>query len=142
MSYVNDSRTICPPRIRSLRLGSPLTIAFVAASWLSLFGCGQGGEEGVPGTSVGTGPGTASVSWDAPDTNEDGTPLTQLSGYRVYYGTTSPLDKSTSLSIDVGNITSFTVSGLDAGTYYFAATAYDASGNESSLSEEASKTII
>jgi hypothetical protein len=83
----------------------------------------------------------AEMSWEAPTTNSDGTPLTQLAGYRIYYGTTSPLDKSTSLSIDVGTDTSFTLSGLDAGTYFFAATAYDAMGNESALSEEASKTI-
>jgi hypothetical protein len=107
---------------------------------LPLVGCGQEGQNGLGG-SVGTGTGMAEMSWEAPTTNSDGTPLTQLAGYRIYYGTTSPLDKSTSLSIDVGTDTSFTLSGLDAGTYFFAATAYDAMGNESALSEEASKTI-
>src|SRR4030042_1896878 len=29
------------------------------------------------------------LSWDAPTTNADGTPLTDLAGYKVYYGTAS-----------------------------------------------------
>lgn len=123
-------------QIASFRLAGVVA----AFSLLPLFGCGQEGQNGLEG-SVGAGTGMAEMTWEPPTTNSDGTPLTQLAGYRIYYGTTSPLDKSTSLSIDVGTDTSFTLSGLDAGTYFFAATAYDAMGNESALSEEASKTI-
>ena len=81
---------------------------------------------------------TASLSWDPPTTNTDGTPLTDLSGYKVYYGTSSG---NYSSAIDAGNVTSYVVSGLSSNTYYFAVTAYDTSGNESSYSNEASKTI-
>jgi hypothetical protein len=81
------------------------------------------------------------MNWDPPTENADGTPLDDLAGYRIYYGTASPLDRNTSPSVDAGFTTSYTVSGLDAGTYYFAATAYDSLGNESSLSEEVSKVI-
>jgi hypothetical protein len=31
--------------------------------------------------------GQATLSWDPPTTNVDGTPLTDLAGYKVYYGT-------------------------------------------------------
>jgi len=31
--------------------------------------------------------GSALLSWNAPSTNEDGTPLTDLAGYKIYYGT-------------------------------------------------------
>jgi hypothetical protein len=62
-----------------------------------------------------------------------------LAGYRIYYGTTSG---SYTNSRDVGNATTCTISNLLAGqTYYFVATAYDLSGNESGYSNQASHTI-
>ena len=80
----------------------------------------------------------ATLTWNAPATNTDGTPLTDLSGYKIYYGTASG---NYSQTIDVGGITSSTVSNLtDGTTYYFAMTAYDTSGNESAYSNEVSKT--
>ncbi len=79
------------------------------------------------------------LAWDAPTTNADNTPLTDLAGYKIYYGQASG---SYDDVIDVGNVTSFVVSGLVEGkTYYFAATAYDFSGNESDFSNEVSFTI-
>jgi len=60
-------------------------------------------------------------------------------GYKLYYSTTSGRYGSV---IDVGNITTYTVNNLNAGTtYYFAATAYDASGDESGYSNEVAYTI-
>jgi hypothetical protein len=82
--------------------------------------------------------GLATLSWDPPTTNADGTPLTDLAGYKVYYGTVSG---SYSQNINVGNITTYTVADLNNGTYYFAVTAYNTSGNESEYSNEVSKTI-
>jgi outer membrane lipoprotein-sorting protein len=83
--------------------------------------------------------GFATLSWDAPTTNADGTPLTDLAGYRIYYGTSSG---NYSQNINVGNVTTYTVDNLTEGaTYYFTATAYDAAGNESEYSNEDSKTI-
>ena len=83
--------------------------------------------------------GTATPSWDAPTTNADGTPLTDLAGYKVYYGTSS---HTYSQNIDVGNVTTYTVNNLTEGyTYYFAVTAYDTLRNESDYSTEVSKTI-
>ena len=83
--------------------------------------------------------GTVTLSWDAPTTNADGTPLTDLAGYKVYYGTSS---HNYSQNIDVSNVTTYTVNNLTDGlTYYFAVTAYDTGSNESAYSNEASKTI-
>jgi hypothetical protein len=79
------------------------------------------------------------LSWVPPTTKTDGTPLTDLAGYKIYFGTNSG---NYTQNIDVGNVTSYTVTNLSAGTaYYFATTAYDASSNESSFSNEVSKTI-
>jgi hypothetical protein len=68
-----------------------------------------------------------SLAWD-PNT-ESG-----LAGYKVYYGTAS---RNYSSTLNVGNWTTCTISGLAEGTtYYFAVTAYDTSGLESPYSAE------
>lgn len=79
---------------------------------------------------------SATVFWDAPTENADGTSLTDLEGYRVYYGTSS---FNYSQNIDVGNVTTYMITDLVSEvTYYFAVTAYDTSGNESDFSNEVS----
>lgn len=61
---------------------------------------------------------------------------TDLAGYKIYYGTGS---RAYNWFIDVGNVTTYTVTGLaDGSTYYFAATAYDTSNIESTYSSEVS----
>src|SRR5437870_5227278 len=72
------------------------------------------------------------LAWD-PNTEPD------LAGYKVYYSTTSV---SYQYSVYVGNLTSYTLSGLLYGRiYYFAATAYNLNLNESGFSNEVSKAI-
>jgi len=83
-------------------------------------------------------PGSATLSWAAPTQNTDGSSLTDLAGYRVYYGTSA--DALTQV-IDVSNVTTYVVNGLSSGTYYFAVAAYSTAGTESALSETATKTI-
>ena len=66
-------------------------------------------------------------------------PDTSVIGYKVYYGTTSGVYTT---NVVAGNATNATVNGLTSGTtYYFAATSYDASGNESGYSTEVSSTV-
>lgn len=81
---------------------------------------------------------SATLSWDAPTTNTDGTALTDLKGYKLYYGSASG---SYGASIDVRNVTSYTINNLAPGTYYFAVTAYNTAGTESGYSNEAGKVI-
>ena len=110
-------------------------------------GCGSGGGGGsvvggvsieCPSASAAADPGPvgAGLSWDA------GTDA-RVVGYRVYYGTGSrDYAQAKGMGLDAGNCTRFVVSGLERGrTYYFTVTAYDASGNESDFSNEASKSI-
>ncbi|HXW68039.1 MAG TPA: S-layer homology domain-containing protein, partial [Dissulfurispiraceae bacterium] len=82
--------------------------------------------------------GQASLSWTEPTTNTNGTELTDLAGYKVYYGTVSG---DYTQNVNVGNVTNYTVSNLAAGTYYFAVAAYDTSGNQSTYSNQVSTTI-
>jgi hypothetical protein len=87
------------------------------------------------------------VSWNAPTTNADGTPLTDLAGYRLYLGTTVPPCPGDSFhpvpapdtTPAAGETVSADVTALDAGTTYFARiTAIDLNGNESACSGAAS----
>ena len=87
--------------------------------------------------------GTVTLAWDAPNTNKDGSRLTDLVGYRVYYGTSSHhYFQNFGEGINIGNVTTYTVTNLtDGTTYYFSTTAYSASGHESDYSNEVSTTI-
>ncbi|HEX9048286.1 MAG TPA: fibronectin type III domain-containing protein [Verrucomicrobiae bacterium] len=59
---------------------------------------------------------------------------TAATGYNVYYGTNSG---NYAYKLNAGSSTNFTIPNLAAGvTYYFAATSYDANGNESTYSTE------
>lgn len=80
------------------------------------------------------------LTWDPTTTNTDGTPLTDLAGFKIYYGTSSG---AYGASQDVGTIpTSYTVANLPENVmYYFAVTAYNATGNESAFSNEVFKVI-
>ena len=74
------------------------------------------------------------LAWASPANNIDTTPLTDLAGYRVYYGTAS---QSYTTIRDVGLVTTATVPNLPSGsTCFFAVTAYDTAGNESDFSTE------
>ena len=76
--------------------------------------------------------GSATISWKA-NTESD------LSSYRVYYGTAS---RSYGPPVPAGKVTQYTLANLtDGKTYYFGVTALDFSGNESGYSAEAKKTI-
>lgn len=87
--------------------------------------------------------GSAVLNWSKPTLNTDGTDLTDLTGYVVYYGTspnTSELTKN--IPISDGNTTSTTIEGLSTGTtYYFAVASISASRGEGKKSNPASKTI-
>jgi hypothetical protein len=84
--------------------------------------------------------GSATLSWTPPTENTDGTDLTNLSGYRVVYGRSSTnLDQS--VQISNASVSTYTITGLSSGIWYFAVKAYNAAGAESSFSTVGSKSI-
>jgi hypothetical protein len=85
---------------------------------------------------------SVTVSWVPPTTNTDGTPVTGLSGFKVFYGT-APGQYSQTLSVPSPTVTSVVVEGLTTGTtWYFATKAVSSSGVESAYSQEVSKTFL
>jgi hypothetical protein len=105
---------------------------------------GRGGTASLAAFSIAvvqTANGSVTLSWTAPTQNADGTPLTDLAGYRILYGNTpgGPYDRTVTVSNP--GVTSYVINQLSPGTYYFVARALDNSGNESTNSNEASKTI-
>lgn len=84
--------------------------------------------------------GSVSLSWDAPTLNEDGSPLTDLAGYALYYGTQSGVYPN-SISIDSPGITTYVVDGLLPDNYYFVAVAVKSNGIESDYSNEVLKVV-
>jgi len=83
--------------------------------------------------------GGATLSWTAPTTNTDNSPLT-LAGYRIEYGRSSTqLDQVATLNS--AGVTTYRVENLSAGTWYFAVRAISTSGLQSNVSNVASLTI-
>jgi hypothetical protein len=84
--------------------------------------------------------GAATLSWIPPTTNTDGSTLTNLAGFRIYYGASS---SQMSQTIEVANasVNAYVVSNLAPGTYYFTVRAYTASGAESDNSNVSTKTV-
>jgi len=84
--------------------------------------------------------GSATLKWQPPTSNTDGSPLTNLAGYVIRYGT-SPAGLSTEVRIANPGLTTYMVSELTPATWYFQVAAYNTSGVESAPSATASKTI-
>lgn len=82
---------------------------------------------------------TAKLNWTAPTTNADGSALTDLAGYKVYWGTASNNYTSDSGTNVVAG-TAYTASNIsDTGTTYFTVSAKDNTGNESTKATEVYK---
>ena len=80
-----------------------------------------------------------SLQWNAPTTNEDGTPLTDLAGFIVYWGF-NPGEEAGSETLRNVTTTQLESTTWDGRTVYFRVTAYDdkSPANESLPSNEIS----
>jgi Fibronectin type III domain len=89
---------------------------------------------------IGSTDGNATLSWNAPTSNTNGTALTDLSGYRIYYGTSERQMTETVQITNLG-VQTYVIENLEPGTWYFAVRAVSSDDTESSLSDVVSKTI-
>jgi hypothetical protein len=83
---------------------------------------------------------STTLSWTPPTENEDGSPLMDLAGYKIYWGTT-PGDYTHSATIDNPGVSTYVVDNLNPGTYEFVATSFNSAGIESVFSNPATKVL-
>jgi Putative Ig domain len=84
--------------------------------------------------------GAATLSWTPPTQNTDGTTLTNLAGYRIYYGTSSSALTQV-VQVNTAGVSSYVIENLTPSTYYFAVRAYTSAGTESNNSNVVSKAV-
>jgi hypothetical protein len=83
---------------------------------------------------------SVTLGWVAPTENSNGTPITDLAGYKIHYGTASQ-EYTQVVSLANPSLSRYVVDSLPSGTYYFAITAYNSQGTESALSGEITTTL-
>lgn len=93
-----------------------------------------------PPPPVSTVNGVVTLDWQPPTENSDGSVLTNLAGYTVYYGTSAD-NLSKSVKVTNPGLTAYSVTGLTSGTWYFAVTSYSADGVESTPTKTVSTKI-
>ena len=84
--------------------------------------------------------GSATLSWVAPTLRTDGSPLTDLTGYKILYGRMSGI-YDYQIDIDNPGMLTYVIENLASGNWYFALTAYDSAGVESDRSNEVTRQI-
>lgn len=89
---------------------------------------------------VGTATGAIMLNWLPPTERSDDSALTNLAGYKIYWGTAQG-DYPNTVTIDTPGITSYMIEQLSPGTYYLVMTAFDAAGVESGRSSAVATTI-
>ena len=81
----------------------------------------------------------AVLTWVPPTKNTDGSALTNLTGYRIYYGMQLGL-YTQSIPIN-GAASTYTILTLPPGTYYFTLAAVNSTGQESAKSNDVEKVV-
>jgi hypothetical protein len=93
-----------------------------------------------PPTSTTTSSTAVTLGWVAPTQNSNGTPITDLAGYKIHYGTASE-DYTQVVSITNPSLSRYVLDSLASGTYYFAISSYNSQGVESPLSGEITASL-
>ena len=133
---VTGELTGTPSRAHEGTYGDIIIIASdgKASARLGPFAITVGGARGV-------GPAPAiTLAWAAPTQKLDGTPINDLAGYVIAYGTSRDA-LSNSVALDNPSVDRYVFVDLPPGTYYFALRAVSRSGVESALSDPVSAVI-
>jgi hypothetical protein len=121
-----------------------MVMAGVTGAGMLLGACHEDSSEGgaASGAAQGATPASAAtvtLNWQAPTENSDGSPLTDLSGYKIYYGASAG-NYSSNIPVPNPGLTTYVVENLLPGRYYFAVTSYNSQGVESTMSPEVAAT--
>ena len=136
-------------------LGGHCRICGLGAVCLVLAACSGGSGSSGNGSTT-TGSAAVALRWNAPNQNMDGSCLGSVAGYHVYSGTSSSnmvlaetlapsavSCNASGTSNSCGSIQActYTLPNVSAGTWYIAVQAFNSSGQNSSDSNVAVKTI-
>jgi hypothetical protein len=119
--------------------GKDFGFALTSVSGQADFGTPAAATIGIAAGSGSSG-GTVSLSWNAPTENTNGTALTNLAGYDIFYGTSSS-QLTQMISIDSVGLLTYVISNLSSGTWYFEVVAVSSAGVASVPSGIVSATI-
>ena len=130
-----QNMSIC--KTRSIRILSLLCWALLSTA------CGSNGGTSSPAPSPPAGgTGSATLTWNAPTVNDDGSPLLDLSGYNIYRGVAPDIGSlALVVALDNPGLVMYVVDNLGAGTHYFSITAVNALSIESEFSNVAQVSI-
>jgi len=121
----------------STQKGVATHATFCVAALVMLFACTR---QAPPAALSSDGNGVATLSWERPRRNLDGSAIGNLAGYFIYYGR-SPTNLSVVIKIPDPYVTTYTIDRLDPGTYYFRIVAFTDTGIKGNASLTVSKTI-
>ncbi len=113
-----------------------LKLQLIAVTVIALAACSAGSGDSDDNAEPVTF--TRDISWVAPSLREDSsTPITlsEIDGYRVYYGTAAG-DYQLQIDIDDSSITGYTLNLYSGVTWYVVMTTLDTDGRESLYSDE------
>jgi hypothetical protein len=113
----------------------PTTVADTAPSGGSTSTTGSGSTTTTAPPTSPDSSAAVTLAWVAPTENSNGTPITNLAGYKIHYGTASQ-DYTQVVSVSNPSLSRYVLDSLPSGTYFFAITAFNAQGVESPLSGE------
>jgi hypothetical protein len=84
--------------------------------------------------------GSATLSWAPPTQNADGSPLTDLAGYKIYYGTSAG-NYPNQVTINNPGITTYVIDNLQPNTWFFVMTSFNSSNMESDYSNVVTRIV-
>ena len=87
-----------------------------------------------------TSPTNVTLSWSAPTQNTNGSALTNLAGYIIYYGTSASAMTQT-IDINTVGMLTYVVGDLSAGSWYFQIVAVNSAGEQSTPSATVNASI-
>jgi hypothetical protein len=100
----------------------------------------SGATSGSSSSGAVTSPTNVTLSWSAPTENTNGSALTNLTGYIIYYGTSASAMTQT-IDVNTVGMLTYVVDNLSAGSWYFQIVAVNSAGEQSSPSATVSTSI-
>jgi Calx-beta domain len=132
------AKTVSIP-VTSAANGKDFGFALTSVSGQADFGTPAAATIGIT-AAPGSSGGSVILSWNAPAENTNGTALTNLAGYDIFYGTNSS-QLTQAISIDTVGLLTYVISNLSSGTWYFEVVALNSAGVASVPSGIVSATI-